>query len=296
MRDNVFYSNNGGAEYTCESTDGSGEYGTDNLSDDGSCNSPGGGSAVTDLDTTLQDNGGPTDTHALNSGSNAIGAASACTYVSSGTNNLYTDGTNITRDQRGALRPYNTTCDKGAVERQLPVEQCGLTTGVDIPVNGVTLNFSALGTLNCVTVERMYADHLMATGPGAGGGTLHTADWWHITGNGAGFTVSMTLPYTGANANSRVCKHPGGLGGYGWDCDDGTNTTYVASTSVTRSGITSFSDWAVGGGTAGVGPTAITLQKTAASPTTGRFVAIAAALGLGLGGLGLTRKRSRRRP
>lgn len=177
MRDNVFDSNSGGAAYACESSGGSGAYGSNNLSDDGSCNTGGTGSAVTNFDTTLQDNGGPTDTHALNSGSNAIDTASACTYASTGTNNLFTDGANITRDQRGALRPYNSTCDKGAVERQAPEQNCTLSVGTDITVGGVTFNFSELDSLGCVTVEQMGTDHLMATGPGSGGGTLHTADW-----------------------------------------------------------------------------------------------------------------------
>lgn len=104
----------------------------------------------------------------------------------------------------------------------------------------------------------------------------------------------MTLPYAGANANSRVCKYPGGMGGYGWDCDDGTNTTFGGDM-VTRSGITSFSDWAVGGGAAGVGPTAATVRETAALPATGRLALIATALCLGLGCLALARRRSKRR-
>jgi hypothetical protein len=295
LRDNVFYSNSGDAAYTCESSGGSGAYGNDNLSDDGSCNTGGTGSAATNFDTTLQDNGGPTDTHALNALSNAIDTASACTYVSTVTNTLFSDGDNITRDQRGALRPYNGgTCDKGAVEYHAPQMQCNLVTDVDILLNDVTFNFSQLGALSCITVTRMYTDHLMATGPGAGGGTLHTGDWWHITGDGAGFTVSITLPYAGANASSRVCKYPGGLGGYGWDCDDGSNTTFGADR-VTRSGITSFSDWSVGGGAGGVGPTAITARDATALPATGGLVAATVALGLGLGGLAFARRRSKRK-
>ena len=64
----------------------------------------------------LQDNGGPTETHALLAGSPAIDAGEAvCTNA---------DGDPLTSDQRGALRPQDgdgdgiTTCDIGAFELQ----------------------------------------------------------------------------------------------------------------------------------------------------------------------------------
>lgn len=56
----------------------------------------------------LDDNGGPTQTHALLSGSVAIDAASDCTLV---------DGaTPVTQDQRTEPRPQGTDCDSGAFE------------------------------------------------------------------------------------------------------------------------------------------------------------------------------------
>jgi hypothetical protein len=54
-------------------------------------------------------------------------------------------------------------------------------------------------------------------------------------------TAALTLPYSGFSAPV-LCFYPGALGGAGWDCT-GTQT-YAAST-ITRPGITHFSDWAV---------------------------------------------------
>lgn len=66
------------------------------------------------FDTTLADNGGPTFTHALQPGSNAIDAgAGMCTAP---------DGNILATDQRGAPRPQDgdtsgtATCDIGAFE------------------------------------------------------------------------------------------------------------------------------------------------------------------------------------
>ncbi|MBK9052842.1 MAG: hypothetical protein IPL78_18585 [Chloroflexi bacterium] len=64
--------------------------------------------AVTNFVTTLQDNGGPTDTHALLVGSNAL---------NTGTGNCPDHtATPLARDQRGVARPQNLTCDIGAYE------------------------------------------------------------------------------------------------------------------------------------------------------------------------------------
>ena len=200
----------------------------------------------------LADNGGPAQTHALQSSSPAIDV------VPNGTS---TGGI----DQRGAVRDYNgigtsssNEGDLGAYEFRDPTSNCDLLEDTNITIENVTFNFSDLGTLDCVTVEEMGpgADHLLATGPGPDGETLHTDNWWYISGDGTIFKTSITLIYSSASAETRACKWPGNLGGAGWDCDNGTYTTFVANTSVTRSNITSFSDWAVG---QGAGPTGIIL-------------------------------------
>jgi hypothetical protein len=83
-------------------------FGTRNPIDDESCgpNTDRVGT-VTLLDSAPRDNGGPTQTHALLSGSNAIDAASNCSDVS---------GNEIATDQRGISRPNGDMCDIGAFE------------------------------------------------------------------------------------------------------------------------------------------------------------------------------------
>ena len=63
----------------------------------------------------LANNGGPTLTHALQSGNPAIDTATSCTYVSTDTVNTG----NVTTDQRGVSRPQGAECDVGAFEFQL---------------------------------------------------------------------------------------------------------------------------------------------------------------------------------
>ncbi len=92
--------------------------GANNLSD-GTC--PGSGSA-TGVSGTLASNGGPTQTYALMSGSDAIDAVPSghCLYVSSGTNPLFTNGVAISTDQRGVSRPLGPLCDIGSYEASAP--------------------------------------------------------------------------------------------------------------------------------------------------------------------------------
>lgn len=92
--------------------DGSGTYnGSNNLIDDNASGPCSGisSAAVTNFATTLADNGGPTDTHALQSGSNAIDAGTGSCPDHT--------GSALTTDQRGVSRPQGSTCDIGAVER-----------------------------------------------------------------------------------------------------------------------------------------------------------------------------------
>ena len=78
-----------------------------NLDGDGSCSFGGEGdlSSVDPLLGTLQDNGGPTFTHALQAGSPAIDA-------------IPTDTCSAQTDQRGVSRPQGDACDIGAFERE----------------------------------------------------------------------------------------------------------------------------------------------------------------------------------
>jgi hypothetical protein len=232
---------------------------------------------------TLADNGGPTKTIALGTGSSAIDAGGANTTCAS-------------TDQRGAARPYGIGCDIGAYEvrESMTVGTCGGSA-----LNGAqTFNFTASGNtvtvdvdtgngLTCITVEEMGpgTSHTMATGPGPSGVGLLTNNWWYITGDvTSGFNVDITLPYSGADADSRVCRWPGDLGGYGWDCDDGANTSFGAGT-VIRTGVNRFSDWAVGDR---VGPTAVTLTTFAVDDTIWLPMGL---LAIGAAGVMLVRRR-----
>ena len=86
-----------------------------NLDDDGSCVGGAGGGALYGLDATLDDNGGPTRTHALECGSSAIDAAGDCVGEFG-----------LTTDQRGEPRPAGLACDSGSYELQNPAAAEGL--------------------------------------------------------------------------------------------------------------------------------------------------------------------------
>ena len=213
----------------------------------------------------LADNGGPTLTHALLAGSNAIDTgASSCPDDG---------GADLMTDQRGAARPFNTTCDIGAYEVH-DIQTAGTCGGAALTglqtftfaSGNVTVDITNGNGLTCLSVEEMGpgASHPAATA-GVMDLALMTNNWWHITGDvTTGLDVDVTLPFSAADADTRACKWPGGLGGYGWDCDDGSNTSHIANISVTRMSVTSFSDWAVGDN---VGPTAVTLQSISATTT-----------------------------
>lgn len=95
---------------------------------------------------TLADNGGDTETHALNAGSNALNAVPAgqCTIANG--------ATVLTTDQRGETRPFGASCDVGAFEAQsgtLPAAApiTGLTASNDGPKDrNETITFTATST------------------------------------------------------------------------------------------------------------------------------------------------------
>lgn len=154
-------------------------------------------------------------------------------------------------------------CDMGAYEAGSMV--CDVVTSGVYPFNyqsNVEIIVDNQGpNLACLYVDEMGLNHPNATGsPGNKG--IATGRYWLIRGlqgdkltDASGFVVTLTLPHNNLPI-PKVCKYPGGLGGAGWDCDVNAST----SSSVTRSGITAFSDWAVG---SEVGPTAVTLLSTA---------------------------------
>lgn len=141
----------------------------------------------------------------------------------------------------------------GAVINHGTTRETLTISGVNTPFGlaGLRIRTDVQGTLSSVQVERHDANHPNATI------SLQTGRWWNITSTGGGFNVALTFPHNDLT-DPDVCKYPGGLGGYGWDCQRGGFT----SGEVWREGITSFSDWAVG---EHVGPTAVTLDSFTAN-------------------------------
>jgi hypothetical protein len=199
----------------------------------------------------------------------------------------------VTTDLDGFER-FVWQVDMGAYESQYE-EVCEFSPSGPMTlgwVQPITLTFDTaadLGDLFCLTVTYLPTSHPTATVP------LQTGAFWTIGGTDvddnpvtSGFTATLTLPYAGAHAGSRVCRYPGGMGGAGWDCGDGTHTTFSSGAYVTRTQVTQFSDWTVGND---VNPTRVSLAGIA----TRRTWVWLPALGLVALAALFTPRRSRRR-
>ena len=100
-------------------------------------------------------------------------------------------------------------------------------------LTGVSMQVSTLGSLTSITIDRRDVSHPLA------GAAQQTGRHWTITPVGAGFTLELTLPHTlPAHTTAQACR----LDGTSWDCA----RTASANGLVTRAGVTSLSDWAVG--------------------------------------------------
>jgi len=135
---------------------------------------------------------------------------------------------------------------------------------------GISMEVQVLGSLSSIQIVYTTEDHPQAT-------TAIQPGYWYINPNGAtGYTIDLTLPHSGLS-DPKVCKYTAGPG-YGWDCYRDS----MDSTTVTRNGITSFSDWAVGNN---AGPTLVELQMFSVASSSKQVVAFLA-LGL-VGSLGI---------
>lgn len=187
-------------------------------------------------------------------------------------------GTNVgcpTNDLNNLPRPADANddtfsmCDMGAYEAGSMTCSVALSTPYTFNTqSNVEIIVDNLGSnLACLYVDEMGTDHPNATGSPGNNGTA-TGRYWLIRGlqsdkltdASSDFVVTLTLPHDSL-PNPEVCKYPGGLGGAGWDCD----STLSTATTVTRSGISSFSDWAVG---SNVEPTAVNLVSFTEAQTT----------------------------
>jgi len=107
------------------------------------------------------------------------------------------------------------------------------------PVNGakVGLNITSDG-FTSIQVDRIDSNHPAAPPE------IQTGRYWRITPDGSG-TADLTLPTAfAADLADGVCRYTGS----DWDCARTSNT----ANSVTRNGVTTFSEWAVTDQTVGV--------------------------------------------
>lgn len=98
---------------------------------------------------------------------------------------------------------------------------------------GITTEVTTPGTLSGLRVLRR--DQSQPNAPPG----LQTGKYWSITPTGSGYSVNLTLPHNGLT-DPQVCGYESGR----WDWGRSAST----ATTVTRDGVTAFSDWTVGSG------------------------------------------------
>ncbi len=228
--------------------------------------------------------------------SDALGAGASYEDITLTVDVTATAGPSVTNTATvsggGEVNTGNDTADDSTtIVQAISETKCGFTAGNTYnftTVNPVAITIDTLGTLDCITVTRTDTNHPNATTG------IQTGRYWTISGTASGggaatgYQVTLTLPHSNL-PSPHACKYPGGLGGAGWDCDDGTHTTSTNST-VTRTTITGFSDWAAG---SNVGPTAVSLTTFSgrSNPASPIGLWLLAGLAIGLGGLRLGRRR-----
>jgi hypothetical protein len=138
------------------------------------------------------------------------------------------------------------------------------------PVNAANLGiYVTSDSFTSITVDRVDSNHPSASNP------IKTGMYWTITPFGTG-TVNLTLPVNFVVSDTPpdlVCRYTGS--GVVWDCAADAHTTDT----ITRNGISSFSDWAAGNN---VGPTAIRQGQLNVSSTAGEQTLPAMLTALGL--------------
>lgn len=151
---------------------------------------------------------------------------------------------NGTLTNNGIIRKRQTISAAGAYA-------FGLAGG---PINGANLSLNVTAdAFTYITVDRYDRNHANRTGTSAAYG-VGWGNYWAITPTGSG-TVNVTLPTAfAAGANTKACRYAAGAG---WNC---AATSYTANT-VTRNGVSTFSDWASGNAS----PTAVTLRDLSAA-------------------------------
>jgi hypothetical protein len=140
----------------------------------------------------------------------------------------------------------------------------------------ITLDVQVQGSLSSVQIVHTEEEHEYAT-------SAFEPGYWFIRPNGdaAGYSVDMAFPHAGLS-DPYLCRYTDGAG---WDCDRDA----FDATSVTRYGVSAFSDWAVGNNV----PTALQIRSLIARSQVRAAPALAGIglFGLCLAGLTLLRRR-----
>ena len=273
----------------CVNVGGATINGSNNLIDDHS----GGGcsgissAAVDGFETTLYDNGPAPGsgsmlrTHMLLPGSNAIDSVPAgmCKYISSAGNPLFSDGDDVSADQRGEGRPVdydrdgNALCDIGAFERQADE-----TYTFDVG-DGDAVRFGAtMVNIQDVTGSNNPGDTtIVRHNQPPGGGTPDAGEMpFHVVispTTGASLNITLTLCYTDwevSNAGAGVVE--GNLvlfrntGGSSWT-EVGYDSRDTTNNCVTKNNVDTLSAWTLG--QTGSSPSAIVLEEMDARPGAG---------------------------
>jgi len=237
---------------------------TNNLIDDVSCD--GASTLVTNFDTTLRDNGGPSQTHALLPGSNAIdtGIGNCPDHT----------GASLATDQRGETRPIDydrdntATCDIGAFERQADETFTDTVNDSDAVTFGATMSTitdivggTAPGQ---VTVTR----YNQAPGGMPAGNEEMPFQVSIVAATPTGLDIDLTLCYTdweiaqgGASiVESNLSLWRWNTGTSSWD-NVGADTVDTSNNCVTKNNVSALSSWTLASGA----PTAITFNGVSGS-------------------------------
>jgi autotransporter-associated beta strand protein len=137
-----------------------------------------------------------------------------------------------------------------------------MSTGANhFGLTGVVLDVASLGSLASVQIDRRDANHPSA------GPDQQTGRFWTMTPSGAGFVLSVTLPHAVADAPSAAaCRFTPSA----WDCGRSSST----QTTVTRSGVTTLSDWTVGTSTSRFYSVTGTVRRDGGLPMSGVSVVL----------------------
>lgn len=162
--------------------------------------------------------------------------AGTVTFNGMGTQNIIGDTAfnNVVVGSGLTLTTSNNVTVGGALTNDGSTHETKAVAGagtVNFGLANIGVDVTTAGSLSSLEVIRR--DQSFAGAPAA----MQTGKYWTITPTGGGYNATVTLPHAGL-ADPSVCRNMDGW----WDCA----RVNFDSTTVTRSGIAAFSDWAVG--------------------------------------------------